>query len=1653
MQILRIFHTNSNTIYSMKKNVFILILMGLYIIFLAPDMEAQIVPVGSGSYTTVFPGVDAAGRNSFPSGTPWISGVAASKPVPTNDWWSDMIKTDHGAKAFNYPLSFRSLSTGLNINYTIPLTSGPNDYREPMSGVESIVVGTEDLGVTSSSASDHSDWSVRMNWGNQFYSTVTIGSPFVYFEKSSTAGPAKVAVNFNGNGVTPDGNKLIIQNNMNNSNYVVFAPAGSNWVGNNGVYTSTLNGKNYWSMVLLPFGVDINMAIAEYEQYAFVFPDKTTVDWDYNESTGKVRTTFTVTPDVKEGSDTKVLQGLLPHQWDRLASDSSQPTGNTYPSVRGTIKTLASNSFIVENTFSGILPTLPDLGKYTDGFDPGSLAQKIDQIKNDGLPLWTDSYNQGQDMNRLIQAARIADQIGNIEARDLLVTTVKNRLEDWLSAESDEVAFLFYYNSDWSALLGYPAGHRQDVNLNDHHFHWGYFIHAAAAIEQFNPGWNEQWGDMINLLVRDAANPSRTDSMFPFLRNFSPYAGHSWANGFSSEPLGNDQESTSESMQFNSALIHWGTITNNKELRDLGIYLYTTELSTIQEYWFDVEQRSFQPEYAYEMVARVWASGYDNGTWWTEDVAASYGIQLYPIHGGSLYLGHRTDYVDRVWQEMTQNTEVLSNVPNVNLWYDTYWKFLSFTDPQLALSLYRSYPDRGIKVGISDAQTYHWLHTMASLGQVAEEITADYPIASVFNDNGTLTYVAHNYGNSQITVSFSDGYNLTVPANSMATSRDVDIAVTLSSDVSIVPVGGNANLTAEITGNGINKVEFYIGETLIGTDASAPYEINTGTLSVGFPKVFAKAYVGNNLAISNVLSIQVGAQIPYGGTAVNLPGAIEAGLFDVFEGGNGQGITYSDNDAFNQGNFRPTEGVDANSTNNEGFTVGWISSGEWMEYTVNAENAGRYRVTMRYASGDTNGGGPFWFERDGAKISNDILVPFTGSNWDVWQNVVTEDVNLIAGEQVIRVGIGNGGFNLGKMTFEYIGPPTDEVLTSIVVTPLNSTLNVGDTQEYIAQGFDQYGNPFTITPTWSATGGIIDVNGLYTATTEGNFTIRATSGSITGTASIIVSDSSSVLSSILISPSNVTLSVNETQQFTAQGFDQNGNQISTNVSWSATGGVINEQGVYAASLPGSYTINASEGNVSASVTVTVTDVIGGICTGGPVNGDYTYSASGDTNNPTITFEPQLPGIGDSVVILYYGTNPGGGYPGYMVTPGVPFQINANQGQAVYFYYTYSVPEGGERNTADEMHNFTVGDCGPPPLPVLSSIKVSPENSSITSGSTLQFIANGLDQFGNSFPISPTWSANGGMINTNGLYIASQTGSFEVIASFDGISGSTTITINEPPVLTSLQISPETSSVFVNDTIAFTYVALDQYGNLYPSTPTWSSTGGIIDSNGLYSATTIGTFSINLTEGSVTATANVTVNETTSSCVLPASNGDFTTEVSGDSSNPTLTFLPSQSGIGDTVLILYYGMDPNGGYPGYFAQPEVPFQIQAAEGQKIYFYYTYSLPTGGEDNTSNAKSDFIVGSCNSNRSQVFDNTISEILVFPNPISDLAQMVLPAEHEYFRYRIIDISGKVIVDLPINKKEQKVELDMSHKETGLYFLKLYGNSSTKSFKLLKK
>src|SRR5690606_23751734 len=109
---------------------------------------------------------------------------------------------------------------------------------------------------------------------------------------------------------------------------------------------------------------------------------------------------------------------------------------------------------------------------------------------------------------------------------------------------------------------------------------------------------------------------------------------------------------------------------------------------------FDINNRTFKPGYGFSVASRIWGNGYDNQTFWTSDIAAAYGIEMYPIHGGSLYLGHHPAHAESLWAEISANTGILSNAVNPNLWHDTYCQYLTFIDPQTAIDLYDSFPER-----------------------------------------------------------------------------------------------------------------------------------------------------------------------------------------------------------------------------------------------------------------------------------------------------------------------------------------------------------------------------------------------------------------------------------------------------------------------------------------------------------------------------------------------------------------------------------------------------------------------------------------------------------------------------------------------------------------------------------------------------------------------------------------------------------------------------------------------------------------------------------------------------------------------------------------------------------------------------------------------
>ncbi|MDD3322076.1 MAG: glycosyl hydrolase [Paludibacter sp.] len=1009
-----------------------------FLVFFTSLSLAQFVTVGSGSYRTTHPGYDAAGRNQFPSGTPYLSGNAVGKPVPTSDWWSALVKNGTASNLFNYPYTMKTSTSGLVVSY-IPW--GVIDDLTPFS------VGVSGLNVAKTYVSDYSDWTVTMDWNDgthQFQATAGIAMPFIYFTKK-TADIAQITIN---SGTVEISNEMLICTNVKNgADFAVYAPTGSTWTQNGAVYTSTLNGKNYWSMAFIPLtATNVTTVANEYKKYAYVFPVKTTANYSYNESTSKVRTDFTVQTEVKEGTETNMLLGLLPHQWAHLSADSPVPNKYSYAVIRGEMKTMAGNSFSVENTFHGVLPTLPYIDNYSNGFSPSKLNEKIAELENSTLATWTDSYNEGQVFHQLMQTARIANEMGNIASRDKILSTLKTRLENWFKAENGEVAFLFYYNSTWSSAIGYPAGYGQDSGLNDKQFHWGYFIQLAAFIEQFTPGWAAQWGEMVNILVRDAAAYDRNDTMFPYLRNFSPYAGHSWVDGFANNPGGNNQESSSESMLFNASLIEWGQVTNNKAIRDLGIYLYTTEQTGIEEYYLDTHDRNFPASQQYSLVSRIWGNSFDNQTFWTADIAASYGIEMYPIHGGSLYLGQDTVYAKKLWSEMVANTGIASNQANPNLWHDIYWEFLAYTDPAKAIEMYNSNPNRELKFGISDAQTYHFLHAMNALGRIDAGITANYPIAAAFRMGNQINYVAQNYGTSPLTVTFSNGYQLVVPAGKLATSRDASFTGVISSSFNQAFVGGSVKLNVVVSGGTPAKVEFMDGSTVLGTVTTAPFNFTATNLQLGSRNFYAKIYEGEKFSVTNTTQVLVGNQIPYGGTAWAIPGTIEAGKYDVFEGGKGQNICYMDVTSANVGDFRLDESVDASTDATEGATINNIAAGEWLEYTVNVAQSGLYSFAFRYASGNSAGGGPFRLELDGQSISENITVSSTSTTvWTIWATKTVTDIPLTAGNHILKIAFSSGEFNLAKMTFARTSDltysyPTANAGTDIkVVLPATST--------------------------------------------------------------------------------------------------------------------------------------------------------------------------------------------------------------------------------------------------------------------------------------------------------------------------------------------------------------------------------------------------------------------------------------------------------------------------------------------------------------------------------------------------------------------------------------------------------------------------------------
>lgn len=169
--------------------------------------------------------------------------------------------------------------------------------------------------------------------------------------------------------------------------------------------------------------------------------------------------------------------------------------------------------------------------------------------------------------------------------------------------------------------------------------------------------------------------------------------------------------------------------------------------------------------------------------------------------------------------------------------------------------------------------------------------------------------------------------------------------------------------------------------------------------------------------------------IPY--RIQNIPGVVFPTDFDMGV----PGSAYFDTDLANYhvstGTYTPwnngwvyrNDGVDIEQTQDvvytNGYNVGWLANGEWMQYSVNVANTAVYDVEVRVAAAGTDGS--FHLAIDGADLSLPVNVPNTGG-WQSWQSLTVPNVMLSSDNHKLRIYVDDQGFNLGGMRFIEKGP-------------------------------------------------------------------------------------------------------------------------------------------------------------------------------------------------------------------------------------------------------------------------------------------------------------------------------------------------------------------------------------------------------------------------------------------------------------------------------------------------------------------------------------------------------------------------------------------------------------------------------------------------------
>ena len=211
---------------------------------------------------------------------------------------------------------------------------------------------------------------------------------------------------------------------------------------------------------------------------------------------------------------------------------------------------------------------------------------------------------------------------------------------------------------------------------------------------------------------------------------------------------------------------------------------------------------------------------------------------------------------------------------------------------------------------------------------------------------------------------------------------------------------------------------------------------------------------------AQIRQIKTNETIPY--ASHQIPGVIYMSDYDLGR----SGIAYYDVDsanyqqssgyfqAWNSGWVYRNDGVDieknTDTVNSNGFHIGFINKGEWINYTLIVSETGVYSMDARIASIEDDG--EFLVEMDGEGVTRSLSIESSGA----WDQFITQSFNgifLEEGKQTLTIKFdGKKAFNVSSLEFNKTGNSSD---IDFAILSANALMDGKSIQVLLNQNIDK----------------------------------------------------------------------------------------------------------------------------------------------------------------------------------------------------------------------------------------------------------------------------------------------------------------------------------------------------------------------------------------------------------------------------------------------------------------------------------------------------------------------------------------------------------------------------------------------------------------------